>query len=238
MSQGVVNLSVLARRNAAISGERLSIELGTRMCIEGRFTSRRAAVLQCVAVRCSVLQCVAVCCSVLQCVAVCCSVLQCHLGAQLLKTRKSCCWTFHNRQCKSTKVSFIFHFFFSFTSRRAFPSLENPSKSELTLFHIQGGEDSQVFCRSHFSQKSPMISGSFAKMTCTFRQGWVWCEGTCEFSGIQFTKHFIEFVFVETNEVVRSNSNVILTRQNCGQRSSRVAASKRRVLACYFSVRI
>jgi len=51
-------------------------------------------------------------------------------------------------------------------------------------------------------------------------------------------KHFIEFIFVETNEVVRSNSNVILTRQTCGQRSSRVAGSKHRALAFYFSIRI
>jgi len=29
------------------------------------------------------------------------------------------------------------------------------------------------------------------------RQGWVLFEGTCVFTGIQFTKHFIEFVFVE-----------------------------------------
>jgi len=75
-------------------------------------------------------------------------------------------------------------------------------------------------------------------MTCTFRQGWVWFERTCIFSGIQFTKHFIEFVFVETNEVVRSDSNVILTRKTCGQRSSRVAGSKRRALAFCFSVRM
>ena len=58
------------------------------------------------------------------------------------------------------------------------------------------------------------------------RQRWVWFERTRVFSGIQFTKHFIEFVFVETNEVIRSNSNVILTQQTCGQRSRRVAGSK------------
>jgi len=34
------------------------------------------------------------------------------------------------------------------------------------------------------------------------RQGWILLERTCEFSKIQFTKHFIEFVFVETNEVI------------------------------------
>ena len=67
-------------------------------------------------------------------------------------------------------------------------------------------------------------------------QGWVWFERTCVFSEIQFTKHFIEFAFVETNEVVRSNSKVILSRQTCGQRSSRVAAagSKRRAIEFKF----
>jgi len=48
-------------------------------------------------------------------------------------------------------------------------------------------------------------------------------------------KHFIEFVFVETNEVFRSNSNVILTQQTCGHGSSRVAERKRRALAFIFS---
>jgi len=61
---------------------------------------------------------------------------------------------------------------------------------------------------------------------------------TCVFSGIHFKKYFIEFVCVQTNEVVRSNSKVILTRQTCSQRSSRVAGSKRRALALYFPIRI
>ena len=52
------------------------------------------------------------------------------------------------------------------------------------------------------------------------------------------TKHFIDFIFVETNEVVRRNSNVIVTPQACGQRSSRVAGSERRALAFHFSARI
>jgi len=43
---------------------------------------------------------------------------------------------------------------------------------------------------------------------------------------------------VETNELVCSNSNVILTRQTCGHGSSRVAGSKHRALAFYFPVRI
>jgi len=69
------------------------------------------------------------------------------------------------------------------------------------------------------------------------RQGWVWLKRTCIFSGIQFTKHFIESIFVETNKVVCSDSNLILTRQTCGQ-SNRVAGSKRRALAFYFPMRV
>ena len=49
-------------------------------------------------------------------------------------------------------------------------------------------------------------------MLC-LRQGWDLFERTCVFAGIQFTKHYIEIVFVETNELVSSNSNLILTRQ-------------------------
>jgi len=64
------------------------------------------------------------------------------------------------------------------------------------------------------------------------------CERTCMFSGIQLTKHFIEFVLVETRKLVGSNPNVILTRQTCGQRSGMAAGSKRRAIAFYFSVRI
>jgi len=70
------------------------------------------------------------------------------------------------------------------------------------------------------------------------RQGWVFSKRTCVFSGIQFTRHCIEFVVVETKQIVSDNSNVILTRQTCGQRSGMAAGGKRRGLAFYFSVRI
>ena len=53
-----------------------------------------------------------------------------------------------------------------------------------------------------------------------------WFERTFVFSGIQFTKQLIEFVFVETIVVVRSNSNAILVaklrpalEQNCGKQT-------------------
>jgi len=72
----------------------------------------------------------------------------------------------------------------------------------------------------------------------TLRQGWVSLKRTCVFSGIQSKKHFIEFVFVEPNQLFGSNVNMILTRQTCGQSSSMSAGSKRRALVFYFSVRI
>ena len=63
------------------------------------------------------------------------------------------------------------------------------------------------------------------------KQGWVLFERTCVFAGIQFTKRFMELVHVETNELVGSNSNVILTwqtvleywpvlEQGCGKQTS------------------
>jgi len=65
------------------------------------------------------------------------------------------------------------------------------------------------------------------------KQGWVCSKRTCVFSGIQFTTHFIEFVVVETKQIVSSNSNVILKRQTCGQRSGMAAGGKRRAIAFY-----
>ena len=74
-------------------------------------------------------------------------------------------------------------------------------------------------------QNKYAIHSGFEPTTIRLRQGWVWFERTCVFNGIQFTKHFIEFIFVETNEVVRSNSNVILTRQTCGHGSASILFS-------------
>jgi len=53
-----------------------------------------------------------------------------------------------------------------------------------------------------------------------------------------FTTHFIEFFVVETKRFVGSTVHVILTRQTCGQRSSKAAESKHRALGNYFSGRI
>jgi len=52
------------------------------------------------------------------------------------------------------------------------------------------------------------------------------------------TTYFIEFFDLETKPFVGSFVHVILTRQTCGHRSSRVAEIKRRALGNYFSKRI
>jgi len=63
-------------------------------------------------------------------------------------------------------------------------------------------------------------------------------ERTCVSTEIQFIKHFIESVLVETNQLFGRNSHVILMQQTCGHRSSRVVGSKSRALAFDFPVRI
>jgi len=78
----------------------------------------------------------------------------------------------------------------------------------------------------------------FWKRVLFLRWDWVFLERTHILSGIQFTTHFIEFFVVETKRFVDSTINVILTRQTCGQRSSRAAESKRRALGNYFFERI
>jgi len=66
------------------------------------------------------------------------------------------------------------------------------------------------------------------------RQGWVFSKRMCVLSGIQFTIYFIELLVVEMKQIVSSDSNVILTRQICSQRSGmacKFAASARAWLA-------
>ena len=75
---------------------------------------------------------------------------------------------------------------------------------------------------------------TFLKRKDILRWGWIFLERTRILSGIQFTTHFIEFFVVETKLFVGSTVKVILTRQTCGERSSRAAESKRRALGDYF----
>ena len=56
------------------------------------------------------------------------------------------------------------------------------------------------------------------------RRGWIFFERT---RILHFIRHFIEFIVVKMKWFVSINVNVIMTRQTCGQRSSRAAGSKR-----------
>jgi len=71
--------------------------------------------------------------------------------------------------------------------------------------------------------------------TQLLRWGWIFLERTRILSGIQFTTHFIEIFVVHTKWFISSFVKVILTRQTCGQRSSRAAESKHRARENYFS---
>ena len=107
-------------------------------------------------------------------------------------------------------------------------------------------EESETFYRSKFSRATGVrnvreLHHSTLILTPAHpeRWGWVFNERrTRILSGIQFTTYFIEFFVVETKRFVCSFVNVTLTRQTCGQRSSRGAESKRRVTGNYLSERI
>jgi len=75
------------------------------------------------------------------------------------------------------------------------------------------------------ASRNPTVDGNHS-VVCGggrwLRWGWVFRERTRILSGIQFTRHLIEFVVVEPRRFVGSNLNAILTvtRQTCGQHSS------------------
>jgi len=85
--------------------------------------------------------------------------------------------------------------------------------------------------KRHQKRTCPLLESKQAS-----RWGWGFLKRTRILSGIQFTRHFIEFAVVETKQFVGSNVNVILTRQTCGQRSSMAAGGKFRALAFYFLI--
>jgi len=79
------------------------------------------------------------------------------------------------------------------------------------------------------------LNGVYGVKIPSLSWGGVFLERTWILSGIQFTTHFVEIFVVETKRFVGSTVNVILTRQTCGQRSSRDAESKRRALGnCFY----
>jgi len=94
-------------------------------------------------------------------------------------------------------------------------------------------------CVTKSTERMPTtkLSWSSNGSTCS-RWSWVFLERTQILSGIQSKTHFIELFVVETKRFVGSTVNLILTRQTCGQRSSRAAESKRRALKNYFSEQI
>ena len=81
--------------------------------------------------------------------------------------------------------------------------------------------------RYRAAYKSVFRFQCFLILLLRLRWGWVFLERTRILSGIQFTTYLIEIFVVETKRLVGSFVNMILTRQTCGQRSSRATDSKR-----------
>ena len=117
----------------------------------------------------------------------------------------------------------------------ALPRQDHVSITTDHFVHFHKDEFDEMLCKPDSNEYARSFR---TKPKPTLRQGWVSSKRTCVFSGIQFTRQFIEFVVVETKQIVSSDLNVILTRQTCGQRSGMAAASKRRALAFCFPVRI
>jgi len=67
------------------------------------------------------------------------------------------------------------------------------------------------------------------------RQNWVLFETNVRTKWNPVYKAFHQTLGVETKQIVSSDSNVILTRKTCGQRSGMAVGGKRRALALYFS---
>jgi hypothetical protein len=119
---------------------------------------------------------------------------------------------------------------------------------------LHSGKFRRILCQTHFQVKSPnpgdtplsfflswssrALAVEYYKVNVAFRWGLILLERTRVLSGMQFTRHFIAFVVVETKQFASSNVNVILMRQTYGQRSSMSTGSKRRALAFYLGVRI
>ena len=90
---------------------------------------------------------------------------------------------------------------------------------------------------SHFEYHK-LSESRISSIVAVLRSGWVFLERTQILSGIQFTTLIIDFFAVETKRFVGSPVNLKLTRQTCGQRSSRAADSKLPALENHFSERI
>jgi len=85
---------------------------------------------------------------------------------------------------------------------------------------------------------SYLIGESPIVLALGFKLGLGISQQTRILNGIQFTRHFIEFVVVKTQRFISSTVNVILMRHTCGQRSSMSAESKHQALALFFWLQI
>jgi len=109
-----------------------------------------------------------------------------------------------------------------------------PTQSEASYHSASSSPLARCPSSGFYSVNEAMHTPRWSILCPTLRWGWVFLERTRILSGIKFTTHFIESFVVETKRFVCSTVNVILTRQTCGQRSSRAAESKHRALEIIF----
>jgi len=155
---------------------------------------------------------------------------------------------FVNKNCRICQLYWCFHqSIFSKTRQRDLRNCpQHPkrdlSKGDTVWWALQncmflGGQQNNKRWVCEWS-RVVQICGVLPCLSYELRLGWVFLERTRILSGIQFTKRFIEIFVVETKRFVGSTVNVILTRQSCGQRSSKATESKRRAIGNYLSGRI
>jgi len=184
-----------------------------------QYTSTHCNALQCTAMHCNALQCTAMQCNALQCTAM-------HCNA-LLRTATHC----NTLQRTATQCNSLQHIATHCNAlQRTATHCNTPkhTKVHFTKLHHTG---------THWSQKLVFSEAIVCmKVDYTSRQRYIFFERTWNFTRIQFTMRFINFLFVEMNYLVSSDPNIMLKRQTCGQRSSMVGWSKRRALAFYFCV--
>jgi len=163
-----------------------------------------------------------------------------------LKWRCDCCWQFHASARMFCASSALFNPTWAKKDGAMLllrGSLIATRLSSRILEQILSSRQSlQILCAKDIRRTCRFVSSSSSSSSLlsppSHRQGWVFSKRTCVLSGIQFTTHCIEFVVMQTKRIVRSNSNVILTRQTSGQSSGMAAGGKRRAIAFYFSVQI
>jgi len=150
--------------------------------------------------------------------------------------RKLCCWTWISLvvlwcsyMIATEPVLWSMHYARSVISYSGAALLHNLG----TLFNKDMEPNVKLFFEKIQPKSSVRPHGRASPLGCA-TSGWVWVFLPRIVSWIQFTRHFTEFVVVETKQFVSSKINVILTRQTCRQRSSMSAGSKHQALEYYF----